>query len=83
MYGWGGTSFVPVFERIGEIQENEGRQIDCLIYLTDSYGSCVDEDPGYPVFFALPNDQVMEDGSLEYMPGLPEWIQFVGLGREG
>lgn len=82
MYGWGGTSFVPVFERVGEIQENEGKQIDFLIYLTDSYGSCIGEDPGYPVFFALPNDQVMEDGSLLYMPGLPEWIQFVGLGRE-
>lgn len=76
--GWGGTSFVPVFKRIKKIQEETDAEIDCLIYLTDSYGDCEEEEPDYPVFFVLPKDQVYEDGSLEHYD-LPEWIQFVGL----
>lgn len=80
--GWGGTSFEPVFKRIRKLEEEEEKIIDCLIYLTDSYGDCGTQEPDYPVFFILPSDQVREDGSLVYYGGLPEWIQYIGLEKE-
>ncbi len=80
--GWGGTSFEPVFQRIRKLEEEEEKIIDCLIYLTDSYGDCDTQETDYPVFFVLPSDQVKEDGSLEYYQNLPEWIQYIGLEKE-
>ena len=82
LYGWGGTSFVPVFKRIAEIQEKEEKTIDCLIYLSDTYGDFPEEEPDYPVFFVLPSDQVKSDGELDYYREIPEWVRLVGLGKE-
>ncbi len=49
--GFGGTSFVPVFnyvnEHIGELNPN------CLIYLTDGYGDAPDNPPPYPVMWII------------------------------
>jgi predicted metal-dependent peptidase len=42
--GGGGTSFTPVFDWI----EEEGIEPDCLLYLTDSYGTFPSEAPKYP-----------------------------------
>ena len=81
LYGWGGTSFVPVFKRIQELEEKEDKIIDCLIYLTDSYGEYPEEQPDYPVFFILPEDQVDGNGKLYYDREMPEWIRCVGLGE--
>lgn len=45
--GWGGTSFVPVFEYIAK----EDLVPDALIYLTDGDGSFPDKAPSYPVLW--------------------------------
>ena len=42
--GWGGTSFVPVFDHIAA----EDLSPDALIYLTDGDGSFPDTAPAYP-----------------------------------
>jgi predicted metal-dependent peptidase len=49
--GGGGTSFIPVFERI----EQDGDPIDTLIYFTDLLGSFPAQAPGYPVIWASIN----------------------------
>lgn len=47
--GGGGTSFIPVFERI----ETEQEEPECLIYLTDGYGTFPDQAPSYPVLWCM------------------------------
>jgi predicted metal-dependent peptidase len=69
-YGWGGTSFVPVFDRIDELIE-ENKKIDCLIYLTDACGAYPKGIPDYPVFFVLPEAYKDEE--------TPDWIQKIVL----
>lgn len=46
--GGGGTSFVPVFDRI----EEDGGPTDVLIYFTDGYGTFPKSAPNYPVIWA-------------------------------
>ncbi len=48
-YGGGGTSFVPVFDKIDNMF---GGDIDYLVYLTDMYGLFPDDRPSYPVLWA-------------------------------
>ena len=43
--GGGGTSFDPIFHEI----EDSGEQVECLIYMTDGYGSVRVSDPEFPV----------------------------------
>lgn len=57
--GGGGTDFRPVFERIEE--EFDG-QIDCLVYLTDGYGSFPQDKPNYPVIWG----NVSPPGAVNY-----------------
>lgn len=45
--GGGGTSFVPVFDKIEEMDI----EVDSLIYLTDGAGRFPDEAPEYPVLW--------------------------------
>lgn len=45
--GGGGTSFVPVFEKVREM----GLEPDALVYLTDGYGSFPSKAPAYPVIW--------------------------------
>ena len=45
--GFGGTSFVPVFDYI----ENQGMEPKALVYLTDMYGTFPQTDPGFPVLW--------------------------------
>jgi predicted metal-dependent peptidase len=45
--GGGGTRFEPVFEYADKLNRN----IDCLAYLTDGYGSFPKEAPRYPVIW--------------------------------
>lgn len=73
--GMGGTSFVPVFKRLAEIEE-EGVKVDALLYLTDGYGDYPQEKPTYPVYF------VMEEGSSMDKDRMPEWIEKVILKKK-
>lgn len=66
-YGFGGTSFIPVFERLTELEEAD-KKIDALIYLTDGYGDYPEACPDYPTIFVLTDDAIDE----EYVPN---WIQ--------
>lgn len=45
--GGGGTSFVPVFDRIAEL----GIEPDALVYLTDGMGSFPGQAPSFPVIW--------------------------------
>lgn len=50
--GGGGTSFVPVFEKIKEMNLDPS----ALIYFTDMYGTFPDKAPPYPVIWAKITD---------------------------
>lgn len=69
IFGCGGTSFVPVFERIEQIQRTENREPDGLIYFTDGYGMYPSENPGYPVIF-------LEEEILKHTP---DWVQQIKI----
>jgi predicted metal-dependent peptidase len=70
--GFGGTSFIPVFERIEELR-GEGKKINSLIYLTDGMGLYPQKKPDYPVYFVLP------DNGFDRQGRLPGWIERVYL----
>ncbi len=57
MKGWGGTSFVPVFQRLDEIKNSEGRSIDALFFLTDGEGCYPDKPPDFPTFFIVEENE--------------------------
>lgn len=64
MKGFGGTSFIPVFQRVEELVDREIEEIDFLVYFSDGLGEFPPEAPGYPVFFILPGEEA----------SLPEWV---------
>ena len=80
-YGFGGTSFVPVFERIHDLEE-EGKKIDCLIYLSDAYGDFPETQPEYPVFFVLDETEKRIKNDYWLKQNVPEWVTLVGIGKE-
>jgi len=55
MRGGGGTSFVPVFDKI---KKDYLRVLDCLIFFTDGYGSFPDKKPPYPVYWVTDSRDV-------------------------
>lgn len=71
VYGGGGTSFVPVFDRLA-VLEQAGNKIDALLYLTDGIGMYPKVKPNYPVHFILMNTH-------EEYQKIPEWINTVSL----
>ena len=80
-HGFGGTSFVPVFDKIKEYKEC-GETISCLIYFSDTYGDFPEDEPDYPVYFVLPT----EDDEEEYFEcedpmrsHVPEWVKLLKL----
>lgn len=50
--GGGGTDFRPVFTKVKEMNLVP----ELLIYLTDTYGSFPDKQPGYPVLWCITDD---------------------------
>lgn len=73
LYGFGGTSFIPVFERINGLIE-EGKKIDCLIYLSDAYGDFPEMQPEYPVFFVLDETETNIKNDYWLKNSIPEWV---------
>ena len=51
--GFGGTSFVPVFEYVEKQPELEP---SLLVYFTDGYGTAPAKAPPYPVLWVLTRD---------------------------
>ena len=76
--GFGGTSFVPVFERVEALRE-EGRKVDALIYLTDGEGFYPENKTEYPVYFIMPGVNYDWNQKKKYVP---DWIQTVRLEEE-
>ncbi len=85
--GGGGTDFSPVFQRLA------GAAPDALVFLTDGYGTCPTEAPGYPVMWVLTPEGVTPApwGRAIQMPpterpsasvsGLPPQRRHSGLAR--
>lgn len=70
IFGGGGTSFIPVFNRLDEL-EQEGKTIDALVYLTDGWGDYPPKEPDYPTIFVLDRDYESE----MIQTNIPAWIQ--------
>lgn len=72
-YGFGGTDFNPVFERIKALQE-EGQLLNLkgLIYLSDGFGAFPQEKPSYETVFVVPPDEYENEM-------IPEWVTIVDL----
>lgn len=64
--GYGGTSFIPVFDRIREIEEKEEKKINLLIYLTDGDGIYPQYVPDYPTIFVMEKQDMFTE--------IPQWI---------
>ena len=78
MMGWGGTSFVPVFEHIDKLLETqEMKKVRCLLYLSDTYGDFPKKEPAYDTIFVVPEDELREDPG--YRSRIPEWVKLVRL----
>lgn len=81
MYGFGGTSFEPVFDYTDRLVEG-GEKVDCLIYLTDGYGTFPSKsDRPYETFFVLDRtDCDIAEDEIEYDSSfIPDWIHRVYL----
>ena len=73
IFGFGGTDFNPVFDRIKELQ-NDGQlsNLKGLIYLSDGYGEFPSERPPYETVFVIPPDEYENDM-------IPYWVTRVIL----
>ena len=70
LHGGGGTDFVPVFERINELnRKNPLRPVKALIYLSDAEGEFPEEAPDHPAIFVIP-----ESGDEAYEPEIPDYV---------
>ena len=73
--GFGGTSFVPVFDWIEEKRLKTGENTTALIYLTDGMGEYPQKKPEYPTYFVLPHESEWMRTEIKDKP----WIQLVIL----
>ncbi|MBQ8317966.1 MAG: hypothetical protein IJX85_06480 [Lachnospiraceae bacterium] len=74
--GFGGTSFVPVFDRIAQLKD-QGENVQGLIYLTDACGEFPDYKPDYPVYFVVPKE--WDSRENYYSVDLPEWVRLIDI----
>ena len=76
MSGWGGTSFVPVFQYVDDLLEkNENLNVRVLIYFSDGYGDFPKQKPEYDTVFVLTESQISSE--------IPDWIRQIVLTEEG
>ena len=74
MYGFGGTDFRPVFQRIEELRkQGKIQKVAALIYLTDGDGEYPAIPPDYETIFILYEELVSEEGYI------PAWITKIVL----
>lgn len=75
--GWGGTSFIPVFQYIRKkIEEGEMQKVSALLYFSDGCGEFPDEKPDYETFFLLPP---LYQAYKDFTNDIPEWITTLQL----
>ncbi len=73
LFGFGGTSFIPVFEDLEKNEKENGEKVDALFYLTDGMGSYPEEKPSFKTFFVIPRsewDFFGYDGE-----DIPDWVE--------
>lgn len=70
--GGGGTSFMPVYERAGELEDVVG-----LIYLSDADGAFPKQSPPFPSLFLVP-----QVSAYPFLDQVPYWVQQVYLPYE-
>ncbi len=78
LMGFGGTSFVPVFEDIEEYSNRTDAKVDALFYLTDGWGDYPKKEPPYKTFFIFPEEL---GTMLESFGHVPEWITKLVMGE--
>lgn len=84
MMGWGGTSFIPVFDYIKELEDNNDK-VDCLIYLTDGYGDYPNEAPrNFKTYFVLDNDTYAnyERDKTNNYSVIPDWVEVLKMKKQ-
>lgn len=69
---WGGTSFIPVFERTEELIRENGDDDTALFYYTDGMGSFPEKKPRFDTFF------LMEKEDMDWFYG-PKWIRLITI----
>ena len=81
MHGFGGTSFVPVFQHIDRLLEDRKmNKVRCLLYLSDTYGDFPEQEPGYDTIFIVPEEEYrFGDAPSERPEHIPEWVRIVVL----
>lgn len=78
MQGWGGTSFIPVFDFIQDkLETQEMEEVTALLYFTDGYGEFPEKEPEYSTIFILP----MPYSEYERVE-LPKWSDSFFLTEE-
>lgn len=71
--GFGGTDFVPVFERVRQLRkQGKFKKLQGLVYFTDGRGRFPQECPEYPVAFVF-----VDDGTPA--PAIPAWAMRVSF----
>lgn len=73
--GFGGTSFVPVFERIQTLIQ-DGKKIEALLYLTDGDGDYPDKPIDIPAYFIMPTTHYQYH---KEHADIPNWITPIEL----
>ena len=81
MHGFGGTSFVPVFQHIDKLLEDRKmNKVRCLLYLSDTYGDFPEQEPGYDTIFVVPEEEYRFGDAPSGRPEhIPEWVRIVVL----
>lgn len=75
--GFGGTSFVPVFEWIHQMKKKKKiNEVSALFYLTDGFGEFPKEKADYPTYFVMPEEDYEQTEMSEY-----SWIKPLILER--
>lgn len=77
--GFGGTSFVPVFDWIEENRTRKGKETTALIYLTDGMGIYPEKKPDYLTYFVLPQEPDIFGGQIN----VKSWIHKLLLKSDG
>ena len=73
MNGFGGTSFIPVLKRADELQQNDNKSVEAVIFFTDGCGDFPKEKPDYPVYL------VMAEEDINDCIFVPEWAECVSI----
>lgn len=74
LYGFGGTDFRPVFQRVEQM--NKVSPVDLLIYLTDAMGVFPEKESPVKTYFVIPHYQNLQ---MNVPLQIPEWIECLSI----